>query len=650
MCGIAGIVRADPRVPVEPLELRRMARALRHRGPDGFGLAHGPGAGLVSTRLAIVDPEGAWQPMRGPAGSVLVYNGEVFNHPELRAELRRDGGPELEGGDTELVLHLLERHGTDALSCLNGQFALAWWRPQERRLVLARDAAGIAPLHLALGGDGSLAFASEAKALFAAGVVSPNIDLRGLDDVLGLWGAQAPRSAFRAVRQIEPGCLLVWEAGEVVREGPWTGPPSVIARDDGGDDLESLLRDSVRLRLRADVPVGAYLSGGLDSSLICALAQQETDHGLRTFSLAFADRDFDERTHQEAVARALGTRHHVVEMRDADIAAALPEVVRHAETPLVRTAPVPLWVLSRSVRDAGITVVTTGEGADEVFWGYDLFKEVAVREVHARDPARAEALLDELYPYLAGARGPAWRHALLDTAPGDPLDSHRTRVAAGAAGRALYAPEVAAELAGEDALDRLRASLAEGFGALPALQRAADLERRTLLANYLLAAQGDRVAHAHGVEARFPFLDQRVVAFADALPAQRKLDGARDKIALRDVAARHLPAGIAERPKLPYRAPMTAPFFGPGAPAWVAELLSPGAIAEVGLFDERRVPTLVRRCAEGRARGIREGMALVAVLSTQLWYHAFCAPSGPGPAETADPRVELRLDADQEIP
>jgi asparagine synthase (glutamine-hydrolysing) len=655
MCGIAGVVRADPRGPVDALTLRRMARALRHRGPDGFGLASGAGAGLVSTRLAIIDPESAWQPMRGPAGTVLVYNGEVFDHPELRAELERDGATVRGGGDTEVVLRLLERDGVAALGRLNGQFALAWWSPARRRLVLARDRFGIAPLHVAAAADGSLAFASEAKALIAARLVSPSLDLRGLDDVLGLWGPQAPRTTLAGVRQLVPGGLLIWEDGSVVHDGVWTGDAPAAPAPAPERDLEELLRDSVRLRLRADVPVGAYLSGGLDSSLVCALAQQETEHRLRTFSVAFADPRFDERPHQLQVAAALNTEHHVVEVGGADIAAALPEVVRHAETPLVRTAPVPLWLLSRAVREAGITVVATGEGADEAFWGYDLLKEVALRDLHRREPARAERLLDELYPYVGdgtAGRGAAWRRALLGgAAPGDPVGSHRTRLAAGSAARALYAPEVAAELAGEDALDRVAATLPPGFAQRDALDRAAHLELTTLLPGYLLAAQGDRVAHAHGVEPRFPFLDHRVVAHAHGLPPERKLDGdLRDKVALRDVAARLLPADVAARPKLPYRAPAAEPFFGPAAPPWVAELLAPAAVAEVGIFDARRVPTLVRRCAEGRARGTREGMALVAILSTQLWHHAFCAPAaGPALAETAVPRVELDLDVDPRL-
>ena len=619
-----------------------MAGALRHRGPDGFGLLLDHGAGFVSTRLAIFDIPRGWQPLEsGDDGAALVYNGEVYNHPELRAELGAGGDRFRTTTDTEVVLRLLEREGVAALHRLNGQFALAWWQPRARRLVLARDRFGVRPLHWSTLADGTLVFGSEAKALFASGEVDPVADLDGIDDVFTLWGPRPPRTAFRGVSQLGPGELLVWEAGKVEQRTWWDADSEQAT----GLDLAELLRDSVRLRLRADVPVAAYLSGGLDSSVISALARQEVGDRLRTFSVAFADPRFDERAHQESVAKALGTEHHTLEVDPAAIGAALPDVVRHAETPLVRTAPVPLYLLAREVRRQGITVVVTGEGADELFWGYDLFKEVRLRQIHATDPERAETLLDELYPYLGGGarRGPAWRRFLLETGdPGDALGSHLTRARATAAVKAFYRPEVAAELDGERSLERLRARLPDGFADRGALERAAWLERTTLLSPYLLAAQGDRVAMAHGVEGRFPFLDHRVFALAAALPPERKLDGMRDKAALRDVAAAVLPAAAAARPKQPYRAPEVAPFFDPGAPDWVDELLSPAGLDEAGLFEAGRVAGLAKRARAGRVVGVREAMALVGILSTGLWHRAFAGATGDAyPPETADPRVRI---------
>src|SRR5215218_5322987 len=280
-----------------------MARAQRHRGPDGYGLGLAAGAGFVSTRLAIFDIAGGWQPIEAePGGSLIVYNGEVYNHPELRAELAAGGVDCRTLSDTEVVLRLLERDGLAALERLNGQFAFAWWQPHLRRLTLVRDRFGVRPLHYAAAPNGDLVFASEAKGLFASGEVAAEPDLAGIDDVFTLWGPRAPASPFRGVSQVRPGSLLVWEDGRIVAERSWWSPGFGPGREPATGDLGELMRDSVRLRLRADVPVGTYLSGGLDSSLITALARDASDHALRTFSVAFRDEHFDERVHQHEVA------------------------------------------------------------------------------------------------------------------------------------------------------------------------------------------------------------------------------------------------------------------------------------------------------------------------------------------------------------
>jgi len=644
MCGLGGIVRPGPSGAVSEKALMRMARALHHRGPDGFGLLLDEGAGLVSSRLAIFDLPRGWQPLVRPdGGSALVYNGEVYNHPELRAELAADGERFETTSDTEVVHRLLERTGLAALDRLNGQFAFAWWEPRHRRVTLVRDRFGVRPLHYSVLADGTLAFGSEAKALFASGEVSAQADLDGIDDVFTLWGVRPPRSAFVGIRQVPAGGAVVWERGQIVAERRWW-TPSYGEDGTGPEELEGLLRDSVRLRLRADVPVGTYLSGGLDSSLLTALAQQETREELRSFSVAFRDRRFDERAQQEQVAEAIGTRHVVVEVGSSDIAGAFADAVYHAETPLIRTAPAPLLLLARAVREHGITVVATGEGADELFLGYDLFKEVELRKMARSEPDRAGSLLDGVYSYLGSAarRGPAFRRFVLETGADDPLlGSHLTRVRAMATIRSLYSPEVR-EATGERSLERLRAELPGGFSGWRDLDKASFLEVTTLLETYLLAAQGDRVAMASGVEGRYPFLDHRVFAHAAALPAREKLDGLEDKRPLRRLAAKILPESIASRPKQPYRAPEVAPFFGSGAPEWVEEAISPEFLAETGIWDAGRVEGLVRRCRAGRAEGVREGMALVGVLSTQLWHRAFMGPGAQNfPTEATEPRVRI---------
>ncbi len=652
MCGIAGVVQARPQAPVDEPTLLRMAAAIRHRGPDGYGFARTPGAGLVSTRLAIFDIPGGWQPLEtGEGSAICVYNGEVYNHPELRAELEARGESFETTCDTEVVLRMLVLDGLAALDRFNGQFAFALWEPGPGRLTLVRDRFGVRPLHFSVLGDGTIVFGSEAKAIFASGLVDPEPDPAGLDQIFTLWGPRAPRTAFRGISQVRPGSIVVWERGEIVAERTWWEPrfPSESDSEASLDELDQLMRDSVRLRLRADVAVGTYLSGGLDSSLITAIAQQETDHPLRTFSIAFGDSLYDERAHQEEVARAIGTEHHAVEVGSAEIAGALPEVIWHTETPLVRTAPVPMYLLAREVRANGITVIATGEGADELFWGYDLFKEVVVREIAESDPARAGELLDQMYAYLgsdAARRGPAWKRFILETgAADDPLASHLTRARSTAAIKAFYHPDLAAEIGdGERSLDQLRAELPQAAAGWSRLERASRLELATLLEPYLLAAQGDRVAMAHAVEGRYPFLDHRMFGYAARLVPQMKLDLLTDKVVLRELARRVLPASIAGRGKQPYRAPAVAPFFGADAPAWVEESLSDGALAQASLWDPGRVAGLLRRCRQGRVTSPREEMTLIAVLSTQLWHRAFVDGAADWVGETAAPQVRIERD------
>jgi asparagine synthase (glutamine-hydrolysing) len=639
MCGFAGIARAEPR-GVSRDQLARMIATLRHRGPDGSGLWTDERVGLAHTRLSIIDVVGGAQPLGNEDGAVVIaYNGEVYNYVELRAELEARGHRFTTRSDTEVLVHAWEEWGPGMLERLNGQFAFALRDRRRGSVVLARDRLGVRPLcYAAVGGD--LLFASEAKALFASGEVRAAPDLAGLDQVFTFWAAREPRTVFAGVRALAPGTWAEWRPdGFTVRR--WYALDFPRAAADAAArarELGPLLESAVRLRLRADVPVGGYLSGGLDSSSICALAARATPDGLTTFSVAFADPLHDESAQQRTVADALGTKHAVRPIDATDIAAVFPDVVRHAETPLVRTAPAPMYLLARLVREHGIKVVLTGEGADEAFLGYDLFKETLVRLFCLRRPESTARprLFDRLYPYqaAAGRGGELWRRFFLDAGPAsDPLFSHLPRVALTARIKDFLHADVRAALAGTDALAELRDELPPGFGAWTPLGRAAWLEFHTLLAPYLLASQGDRMSLAHAVEGRYPFLDHRVVELAVALPEGEKVIGLKDKVALRRWAASLLPPAIRSRPKQPYRAPDIPAFFEP-EPEWVRALLDPEHVRRHGLFDLRAVAGLVRRCREGRARGVGESQALVGVLSTLLWHDTFitAAPAAAAPA------------------
>lgn len=644
MCGIAGIARREGPAPTVTA-LLRMAAALRHRGPDGHGLYTGRRVGLAHTRLSIIDLAGGAQPLTNEDGSVVViYNGEIYNFVELQAELESFGHRFRTRCDTEVLVHGWEQWGDGMLDRLNGQFAFALYDRRDESLFLARDRFGIQPLFYAVR-DGSLVFGSEVKALLASGEVTAEMDPCGLDEVFTFWGTHAPRTPFRGVQQIEPGACARWHDGELSVRRYYHLDFGAARHEPANalEQLDDLMRTSVQLRMRADVPVGGYLSGGLDSSITCSLAAGCSPHDLRTFSVTFQDPALDESGFQLELARELGSVHAVEHIDGQAIAAVFPDVVRHAETPLIRSAPAPLYLLSKLTRERGIRVVLTGEGADELFLGYDLFKEVVLRRFCLRQPqsSRRPRLFDRLYPYLAGTGGEFWRRSFLEAGePDDMLFSHMPRFLLTSRIKEFYSAGMREQVAGYDAMASLRARLPAGFEDWSALGRASYLELKTLLASYLISSQGERMAMANSVEGRFPFLDHRLFEFAAALPDRSKLRGLREKDVLRRWAADVVPKRLADRPKQPYRAPDAPAFFGGNEPEYVTEMLSPEAILQSGVFEPRAVAGLLRRCRSGQVTGFRENQALVAVLSTQLWHHSFMRESA-GPVPATEPDVHL---------
>ncbi len=646
MCGIAGIARRRP-VGVSAEMLDRMAGAIRHRGPDGFGLHADERVGLTNVRLSVIDLARGVQPMTNEDGNVfIVYNGEIFNHLALRGELEDRGHVFRTRSDTEVLVHAYEQWGERMLDRLNGQFAFAIYDRRAGSLFLARDRFGILPLYYTTR-DGDLYFASEVKALLATGEVERALDPEGLDEVFTFWAARPPRTPFRGILALEPGCCARWQDGRLTlrRYYALDYVEAAVEPADALEALDELMRSAVRLRLQADVPVGGYLSGGIDSSIVCALAAAGSTHALRTFSVTFEEPTLDESAYQRAVAADVRSRHAVQRIGRGDIARVFPDVVRHTETPLVRTAPAPLYLLSRVVREQGIKVVLTGEGSDEVFLGYDLFKETIIRLLCWRRPESRwpPRLLDGLYPGIAPARGKGdfWRGYFMTAgSAADPLFSHLPRFQLTARIKDFYSAEFRAGLGSFDPLVELRGRLPAGFAAWSPLARAAYLEMTTLLSSYLLSSQGDRMAMAHGIEARVPYLDHRLFELAATLPARSKLRGLREKDILRRWATGLLPAAVTRRRKQPYRAPDVPAFFTGRPPEYVDALLDSASLARTGIFDPRAVAGLVRRCRAGRAEGFRESQALVAILSTELWHREFL---GAPAREVGRPAVVSRV-------
>ncbi|MFO1014339.1 MAG: asparagine synthase (glutamine-hydrolyzing) [Caulobacteraceae bacterium] len=637
MCGIAGLVTKDGS-PARREVLARMIAQIRHRGPDASGVeVRGP-AGLAHARLSIIDLAGGVQPMSSTDGRLtLSFNGEIFNYIELREALIRQGRVFATHSDTEVVLQAYDAWGADCVKRFNGQWAFAVWDARDNKLFASRDRIGVRPLHYAETRTG-LVFASEAKAIFAEGSLSPEIDPIGLDQIFTTWAPLAPTTVFKGVKELPPGCNLTYARG-VLTIAPYWSLDYAPAEEHGtaeawAEQLLDLLLDATRIRLRADVPVGAYLSGGLDSTVIASLVRKLGHAPLETFSVAFEDADFDESGFQAQAAAALGTRHHSVICGGPDIAEAFPSVIAAAERPILRTAPAPLWMLARKVRAENYKVVLTGEGADEMLGGYDIFKEAKVRRWWAKDlPSRLRpALLQRLYPYMPNltAQPPAYLQAFFAVRPedlADPCFSHRPRWDMTAKTKLFFSEAMKAELSGRDAAAEMAAALPAGYAHWDHFSRAQYLEAAHLLPGYILSSQGDRMAMAHGVEGRFPFLDARVMEFAAKIPPRLKMRVLNEKYLLKLASADLIPEAIRRRPKQPYRAPDASAFFDPATGKaradWIEALTDPSRLAQGGVFNPRTVSRLIDKARAGQISSSRDGMALTGVLSTQLLIDQF---------------------------
>jgi len=660
MCGVCGIVSWGE-APDLPL-LRRMMNRLGHRGPDGNGFYRDRHAALGHTRLAIIDTSHGAQPLCNEDGTVWVtFNGEIFNYVELRDELRRCGHAFRTASDTEVIVHAWEEWGTGCFSRFNGQWALALWDRREQRLVLSRDRLGVRPLFFVRRSTGLL-FASEVKSIFADRSVPRAFDPVGLDQIFTYWSPIAPRTVFRDIEQLEPGYFAILDR-EGFRKAPYWGitfpPQGQEIRQDFQENAETLrerIVEAARLRfLRSDVPVGAYLSGGIDSSITAAVIARYTNAPLQTFSVRFSDSEFDEGQYQKKMSAVLGTQHEDIVVSPSDIAGVFPEVIQHAESPILRAAPAPLFLLSKLVRDNGYKVVVTGEGADEVLAGYDIFREARVRLFWSRDPGSAKRTraAELLYPWMARSPGrvPAFARSFfgrhLD--PGDPAFSHRPRWDSTSVISSMLSGDLRSEIDGASGDDILSA-MPPGNEDWDPLSRAQWLEMTTLLPGYILASQGDRMLMANSVEGRFPFLDRDVVDFAGTLPANHKLFGLEEKYILKHAFADLVPDDIIYRPKQPYRAPDAMSFFTPDCPAWFGEVMSERSLESAGVFEPSVVAGLLAKCERtgGENMSNTDNMRLLAVVSTQLTYESLILEKRYGPLERpiSDPSVAVDLVTD----
>jgi asparagine synthase (glutamine-hydrolysing) len=562
--------------------------------------------------------------------------------------LERSGHRFYTTSDTEAVLHLYEQEGPGCLSQLNGQFAFAIWDCRRRELFLARDRMGIRPLHYAVH-EGRLCFASEVKALFALPGMPRGLDEQALDQISTFWTVLPGRTAFQGVHELPPGHYLTTSGSRLRTQRYWDVP--MVARPEQVDvpldamveRVQDLLLDAVRIRLRADVPVGCYLSGGLDSSGIAALAARQFNAHLSTFGIRFDEEGFDEGAHQQEMVSFLGTAHREVQASAPSIGAAFPRSLWHSEMPVLRTAPVPLFMLSKVVRQSGLKVVLTGEGADEVFGGYNIFKEAKVRRFWARQPeseARA-ALLGRLYDYVFRDRRARrfLKSFFADDLSGceDPLFSHRVRWRNTSRMKTFFSDELRAATNAYDTYGEIEGDLPDGFGRLDTVGKAQYLEMKLFLSNYLLSSQGDRMAMANSVEIRLPFLDYRLIEFMATVPSKWKLLGLNEKYILKRALAPVLPHRTCARRKQPYRAPVVSGLLSEGTRDFTNEMLSRRAIASAGLFNADRVERLLKKVQATPRPGEIDSMALAGILSSQIIHHQFVETFSIGSIQPVEP-------------
>ncbi|HOT96874.1 MAG TPA: asparagine synthase (glutamine-hydrolyzing) [bacterium] len=637
MCGIAGIFSWQylTRNP-QPL-LQAMVNQLRHRGPDQSGLYLDDDIGIGQSRLSIIDLYGGSQPISNEDGTVwLVCNGEIFNYVELRRRLRQLGHHFVTRCDVEVLLHLYEEFGAEMLKMLNGQFALAIWDQKHHQLFLARDHVGICPLYYIA--DNFFAFASEMKAFGELPGVRHKLDVTVLAQTCVFWSPLPGKTPFTGIKEVRPGCYMRVQEGYVQEVRYWApeyrcAPNDQITDPDlAAETVHDMIEDAVRVRLRADVPVGAYLSGGLDSSITTGLIRRLHSGHLRTFSISFDNPQYDETPFQEMVSQYFKTDHTALQIHNNDLGENLREVIWHTEKPLLRSAPIPLFLLSRQVQRSGYKVVLTGEGSDEFFSGYNIYKETKLRCFAARQPQSTwrPILMLKLYPYLDARdkrNNSFWQQFFMRsfTQTEDPFYSHRLRWQNGAFILQFFAPEVLDELAGYDPVDELQHQLAGMMDGLDPLARCHFLEYYIFLGSYLLCSQGDRMLMSHSIEGRYPFLDKRVIQLANHLAPNLKLRALNEKWILKRAFRRELPQSVVKRPKMPYRAPIRDLYLA--SLDQLSTYFQPDKVHENGLFDPRKLQLLHNHFVNPqRTVSAREEMALMLITSVQMLQDLFGKP------------------------
>lgn len=654
MCGVVVIARLDAAAPIP--SLTRALDAIAHRGPDGRGEHREAEVALGAVRLAIVDVAGGQQPALGCAGAgvVCVYNGELYNHRELRAALVSSGHHVADACDTSLLPHLYEEHGAAMVERMRGMFAFAVWDAGRKRLLLARDRLGIKPLFYSVTRE-HIVIASEAKAIFATGLVAQRIDREALDDLFSLGYPMSPRTMFADVREVPPAHTITIDVGSGrfhAAQRYWRAPIPPRGEHRRGSlrtlagEFREVLSEAVQRHAVADVPVASSLSGGIDSSLVAALAARLSKAPSSTYSLVFPDdAKFDERDHIGAVVDMIGARAHYVDAVRSS-ASLFPEMIEKLELPLLMPGAAVGLLLAEAARAGGVKVALTGDGADELLGGYDVFRASKARRALSWAGPLGGLLLRAAVAVSGQPKGLAEvvqtaRARASDSARAfgvEPpwldqfhlLDLERSALLGTGGRRVRPCDEAPAGWPRRDDLHRL-----------DPLDAQIAIELETRLPSWILVIS-DRMMMARGVEARVPFLDDVVVEHALSLPPAAKMRVLREKAVLREAARGLVPERIVNRHKQPFMVPIAPWFFEEGAPDFVDDALGKRALDDAGLFDAGAVARLragLARAPRNHIARFRHELVLIMVLGTQLLARGRAGPSTPTDHSTVKPRA-----------
>lgn len=642
MCGISGFYNCNLSPDNKADTLRRMLTRIKHRGPDESGIYVSNNIGLGSVRLSIIDLATGTMPLPNANNSLwIVFNGEIFNHIELREELLAKNHTFKTQSDTEVIVHLYEEYGPEFLNKLNGQFAIAIWDKTKQELFLARDRVGIRPLFYTTIGN-TFVFASEIKSFLEFPEFHPKISEKTLSEYFTFWTSLSADTIFEGVSELPPGSYMTINARSKSIKTYWTLPitkPNAYEFNtvkEAAETFETIFTDAVKLRLRADVPVAAYLSGGLDSSITTAFIKKISPNNLRTFSIGFTEKDFDESSYQNIAKDYFKTQHSSVTCSPKDISDSFKAIVWHAEAPLLRTAPTPMNLLAKSVRAHNIKVVITGEGADELFGGYNIFKETKIKHFWAKDPQSKyrPLLLKKLYPYIpqiSKANNNILKlffgYKLSETS--SPIYSHLLRWNNTSRINNYLSKDYKIAISNYHPISKIEDQLKDQLNGYDYLTKAQWIEINFFMSKYLLSSQGDRMGMANSIEGRYPFLDHRVIEFCMKLNPDLKLKGLNEKYLLKYMMKDRIPDAILNRSKQAYRAPIRSTFFSEEMPLYLSSMLSEENITAYGIFNLDFVNQLINKMKLNKQVSEIDNMAITAVLSTQILYDLFINKSIP---------------------